>query len=140
MQEKNSTFSDDEELLFRQVHPSFVQAGRVTSQAFRPTPKDSKKLSVNRESKTTSKECYKLHTEGKNLQSIGVWGVSAKEVKEMINLSLIEDPIETPVFDPSHALIDFSKLNSEVKAVSSKLADKARSRGCLYSPDGAGKY
>jgi hypothetical protein len=32
--------------LLRQVHPSFVQAGRVTSQAFRPTPKDRSLLSV----------------------------------------------------------------------------------------------
>jgi hypothetical protein len=32
--------------LLRQIHPSFVQAGRVTSQAFRPTPKDDNHLSV----------------------------------------------------------------------------------------------
>ncbi len=33
-------------LLLRQIHPLFIQEGRVTSQAFRPTPKDQKKLSV----------------------------------------------------------------------------------------------
>ena len=33
-------------LLLRQIHPSFVQDGRVTSQAFRPTPKDESLLSV----------------------------------------------------------------------------------------------
>lgn len=32
--------------LLRQIHPNFVQAGRVTSQAFRPTPKDENHLSV----------------------------------------------------------------------------------------------
>ena len=35
-----------ETLLLRQIHPSFVQKGRVTSQAFRPTPKDEHLLSV----------------------------------------------------------------------------------------------
>ena len=33
-------------LLLRQIHPSFVQDGRVTSQAFRPTPKDDAQLSA----------------------------------------------------------------------------------------------
>ena len=36
----------DDTLLLRQIHPSFVQSGRVTSQAFRPTPKDEFLLSV----------------------------------------------------------------------------------------------
>lgn len=33
-------------LLLHQIHPSFIQYGRVTSQAFRPTPKDEGFLSV----------------------------------------------------------------------------------------------
>ena len=33
-------------LLLRQIHPSFMQYGRVTSLAFRPTPKDEGFLSV----------------------------------------------------------------------------------------------
>jgi len=33
-------------LLLRQVHPSFVQDGKITSQVFRPTPKDENKLSM----------------------------------------------------------------------------------------------
>jgi len=32
--------------LLRQVHPSFVQSGQITSQVFQPTPKDELKLSV----------------------------------------------------------------------------------------------
>lgn len=32
--------------LHRQVHPSWVQDGRATSQAFKPTPKDNGRLSV----------------------------------------------------------------------------------------------
>ena len=33
-------------ILLRQIHPIWIQQGRVTSQAFRPTPKDENKLSV----------------------------------------------------------------------------------------------
>ena len=33
-------------LLFRQVNPGWIREGRVTSQAFKPTAKDEKKLSV----------------------------------------------------------------------------------------------
>ena len=36
----------DETLLLRQVHPSFLQDGVVSSQVFRPTPKDECKLSA----------------------------------------------------------------------------------------------
>lgn len=35
-----------ESLLLRQVNPRWIREGRVTSQVFRPTPKDEKKLSV----------------------------------------------------------------------------------------------
>ena len=33
-------------LLLRQIHPAFIQQNTITSQAFRPTPKDEKLLSV----------------------------------------------------------------------------------------------
>ena len=37
---------NEEQTLHRQVHPSWVQEGRITSQAFSPTPKDAGLLSV----------------------------------------------------------------------------------------------
>ncbi len=128
-----SNFNEDE-LLLRQVHPSFIQEGRVTSLAFRPTPKDEKKLSVNRRSLTTPEKSFELHTEQRGLRSAVVWGVSVGEVSEMQELTVEEDPVVAPVEDLSHALIDFSKIDSEsrIKTVASKLADKARLRGCLF--------
>jgi len=39
-------FEDKDELLLRQVHPNFIVESRITSQAFLPTEKDEKKLSV----------------------------------------------------------------------------------------------
>jgi hypothetical protein len=131
-----SSFDEKDELLLRQVHPSFIQDGRVTSQAFRPTPKDQKKLSVNRNSLISAQVIFEVHTKKKKLSSAGVWGVSVQEAKETPGLSLKEDPIEGPIEDLSHCLIDFSNIDSEgrIKTIASKLADKARSRGCLFEP------
>jgi hypothetical protein len=73
---------DDEELLFRQVHPNFVRDGRPSSQAFRPTPKDEGKLSVACESLTTAAAAYELFTAGLGLASAGTWGVAIGECRE----------------------------------------------------------
>lgn len=129
-----SNFNEENELLLRQVHPSFIQDGRITSQAFRPTPKDQKKLSVNRDSLIAPQEAFELHTKRKNLSSGGVWAVSVLEVSETAELSIEKDPVTDPIEDLSHCLIDFSKIDPEsrIKAIGSKLADKARSRGCLF--------
>jgi hypothetical protein len=131
-----SSFSDETEILLRQVHPSFIQEGRVSSQAFRPTPKDQKKLSVNRSSLIEAREAFIFYTERKKLASAGVWGVSVREVTEIAGLNIEEDPITDPPEDPSHSLIDFSGIDSEnkIKPISSKLAEKARTRGSLFSP------
>lgn len=121
---------------YGETGPSFIQEGRVSSQAFRPTPKDHKKLSVNRNSLITAKQAFLLYTEKRNLTSAGVWGISVKEVVEVAGLKMEKDPITGLIEDPSHCLIDFSEVDSEskIKSVSSKLADKARVRGCLFNP------
>ncbi len=130
-----STFDDEDEILLRQVHPAWIQEGRITSQAFRPTLKDQNKLSVNRDSKTSPEDAYRLYTEERKLSSSGVWGVSVGEIREIGDLHIQQDPLNTPVNDPSHCLIDFSEIPSKgrVVSISSKLSDKARLRGCLFS-------
>lgn len=67
--------SDLDELLFRQVHPSFVRDGRPSSQAFRPTLKDVAKLSVARASMTTARDSYDLDVSTRGHASAGVWAV-----------------------------------------------------------------
>lgn len=132
-----TAFEDQDELLLRQVHPNFIREFRVTSQAFLPTEKDDKKLSVNRSSMISAHEAFDLHTKGKNLKSIGVWGVTVEEVSMIDSLSIESDPVEVPVQDKSHSLINFSKLSSEsrIKATAKQLTAKARDRDCLYKPD-----
>lgn len=131
-----TSFEKEVELLLRQVHPNFIREFRITSQAFLPTEKDDKKLSVNRSSMISAQEAFDLHTNQKKLHSAGVWGVSVGEAISFDPLSIESDPIEAPVQDKSHSLINFSKLPSEsrIKATAKQLTAKARDRDCLYKP------
>ena len=65
--------------LLRQIHPSFVQAGFVTSQAFRPTPKDESKLSVYDGDRITPEAAYTHYTTVWELASAGVLAVTVDE-------------------------------------------------------------
>lgn len=67
-----------ETLLHRQIHPAFVQKERVTSQAFKPTPKDEQKLSVYDGDQITAKACWEHFTE-RGFASAGVLSVSVEE-------------------------------------------------------------
>ena len=129
--------SDDEELLFRQVHPRFVRDGRPSSQAFRPTPKDLSKLSVARGSLTTPAAAYELYTAGLGLPSAGTWATTVGECREQA-LNVLPDPLSSPpekVADPAHALVDFTPHSkSQAEAKGARLARKAVDRGRLHPP------
>ncbi len=105
---------NDATLLLRQIHPGFLQNDRVTSQAFRPTPKDEKKLSVYDGDLTTPGESYHHYTEKLGLSSTGVMAVSVKESRA-IDL----EPVSDPEPFPEHVVIDFSALPSE-KSIKTK--------------------
>lgn len=128
---------DDEELLFRQVHPSFVRDGRPSSQAFRPTPKDEGKLSVARAALTTAAGAYELHTSELGLSSAGTWAVTVGECHGQ-GLEVRGDPTTAPpakVADPAHALVDFSPHSkNQTEAKASRLARTATERGRLHPP------
>lgn len=116
---------DRTELLLRQVHPSWIQAGRPTSQAFRPTPKDESLLSVSRGSLTSPEDALELHTVQKGLASAGVWSVTVEDCASA-DRPVHADPIEEPVPDRAHAVVDFEGLShGKVKAVSQQLQSKA---------------
>ena len=70
-----SELNDVGELLYRQVHPTFVLAGRPTSAAFVPSKKDAGMLSVTRGSLVSAEAAWNLHTTGKGLASAGVWAM-----------------------------------------------------------------
>lgn len=71
--------TDLAEVLLRQVHPSYIENGDLSSQPFRPTPKDANKLSLYRSSICSAEESFihfgtyatKADCEGAGLEAYG---------------------------------------------------------------------
>jgi hypothetical protein len=128
---------DGEELLFRQVHPTWLRDGRPSGQAFTPTKKDKDQLSTACASLTSAEQAFVLHVQGRQLKSAGTWAVTVGEC-ETANVTPYHDPTTSPpetVADPAHASVDFSLLpsNSKKEAAGAWLARLAATRGCLFS-------
>jgi hypothetical protein len=121
--------TDEQHLLHRQVNPSWVQEGRVSSQAFNPTPKDSGLLSVYDGALMTAEASFFHFTSTPGLKAVGTISVSEGEVTA-VGLSWRPDPEPFP----EHAVIDFTTLGSasRVKAKAQALAERARARGWTY--------
>ncbi len=118
----------DATLLLRQIHPTFVQGGFATSQAFRPTPKDEGKLSVYDGEQIAAEASWVHYTTQLQHASIGTMAVSVAECSAE---SLPARPEPKPF--PEHAIIDFTGLsNKQCYAKSKKLQAKAYARGWLY--------
>lgn len=115
-------------LLFRQIHPSFVQNGHPTSQAFRPTPKDQSKLSVY-DGDTIEAEASWIHyTTELQLASVGTMAITVDECTAE-GFAVASDPEPFP----EHAVVDFTGLtDKECYKKSKKLQAKAIGRGWLY--------
>jgi len=126
--------ADLDELLFRQVHPSWVRDAEPTSQAFKPTPKDTGRLSVARASMTTAEAAFQLHTRSRGFGSEGTWAVTLEEVRRApISLPAFHDPLTEPVADPAHAYIDFTgRSRKEIETKAKLLLAAARARGRLH--------
>jgi hypothetical protein len=115
-------------LLLRQIHRAFVQQGRVTLQAFRPTPKDEKRLSVYDGDQITPEGAWRHYTTVLELSSAGVLAVS---VAECASLELPVEPDPEPF--PEHAVVDFSAVEARgIEKLAKKLREKAESRGWLH--------
>lgn len=115
-------------LLLRQIHPAFIQQNKITSQAFRPTPKDEKQLSVDNGDKVEAAEAWARFVDNPQCKSAGVLAVSNQECTSQA-LKVIED--ETPY--PEHCSIDFNDLsNGQINAKSKKLRFFAEQRDWLF--------
>jgi hypothetical protein len=119
-------------VLLRQIHPSFIQAGFATSQAFRPTPKDESVLSVYDGDQITANASFLHYTEILKLSSVGTLGLTMDEcVSE--GLTVRPDPLTEPVPFPEHAVIDFTNFNDkQCKKISKQLQAKSQVRGWLF--------
>jgi hypothetical protein len=128
---------DNAELLLRQVNPAFVRDGRPSSQVFRPTPKDSGMVSVNRGSKRTAEIAFQVFVARPACRSCGVLAVNVAEC-QVEQLAAHDAPLEADVDeydDPTHAIIDYrgiAKSAAEKKA--GRLVRVAEARGFLHGP------
>jgi len=115
-------------LLLRQISPSFVQAGRVTSQVFHPTPKDKDLLSAYHGDLIGAEAAWSHYTLQLGLRSVGVLAIT---VAECLAEGVTCRP--DPQFFPEHAVIDFTgKEKREKKEIASILRDRAVARDWLF--------
>jgi hypothetical protein len=119
---------NSETLLLRQVNPGFVQLGRPTSQAFRPTPKDECLLSVDDGSLIQPKASWERFTREPDRHSAGVMAVTFAECSGQ-ELPVNEDRVPCP----EHCSIDFNGLSeSSIRKKAKALARHAVERDWLY--------
>lgn len=107
---------NDSTLLLRQISPDHIEDGRVTSQAFKPMPKDKRRLSCYDGGRMSAEQAFNHFIE-RNYKSVGVMAVSAGECR---NLAL---PVDPDGFQfPEHVSVVFPEELS-----GSQVAKKARS-------------
>lgn len=125
----------DEELLLRQVHPTWLVDGRPSSQAFRPTRKDEGMVSVNRVTHVTVEEAHAAHT-GRGFASVGVLAITVGDCAP--DIKAIEAPMteaDDGFDDSSHVILDFRGMsNGTVEKQARRLVRLAVERGFLYGP------
>lgn len=118
-------------LLHRQVNPSWVQQGRVTSQLFKPTPKDNLRTSVYDGDQITAQRSWSHYTSELKFSSSGVLSVIVAECTA-IDLKVEPDP---NLF-PEHAVIRFDMCTSgQIEKKSKRLRDAAMSRDWQYTAE-----
>ncbi len=115
-------------LLYRQINSSWVQSGRVTRQAFKPSARDGRRLSVYDGGMITAEDAWKHYTGGLGFASTGVLAVSRGDCAEQ------ELPVKPdPVPHPAHAVIDFTACsNTQVEKKAKRLIESAWKRGWQY--------
>jgi hypothetical protein len=120
------------EVLFRQVHPSFIPDGVVQSNAFKPTLKDEGKLSVSLASLTSAEDAYLHHTVFLGKQSAGVWALTGQECIDNGTLGFHEAEPN----NHAHGFIDFrGKSKKQIENAAKTLKNHANRRGAVFVPE-----
>jgi hypothetical protein len=103
----------------------------VTSQVFRPTPKDENKLSAYDGDRISPENAWEHYTEKLGHASVGVMAVTVEECDKQ---ELPARPDPTPF--PEHVVIDFTgKSESQIRQISKRLKAFAESRDWLYQAE-----
>lgn len=121
---------NDDTLLYRQVHPDWIQDGRATSQTFRPTPKDEQRLSIHDGDRISAADAWRQYT-NQGLESHGVIAVTKGEC-DLFKLAVLPNPLPG---SPEHMLIDFTgKSGNQTKRIARRLTRIANDRGWIFRP------
>src|SRR5271165_5324164 len=104
---ENPTPAIPDEVLFRNVHPTWIDVNGVQSRAFNPTPKDKGELSVDIASLITAECAFLLFTGRLGYSSSGIWPVTLSKCKDVKTIAF-QDPLYA---HRSHGFIDFRQKN-----------------------------
>ena len=117
----------DDTILHRQINPGWVQNGRVTSQAFRPTPKDEFKLSLYDGDMITAEASWE-HFRKQGLESVGVLSLTRREfAAEGVPC------YSSPTIFVEHVHADYAGLtDGQMRAKGKRLLSVAVKRGWQY--------
>ena len=119
-----------ETLLYRQVSATYVQHGEITSQVFKPTVKDNKRLSVYDGSQISAEDAWKHYVQALSHGSIGVVAVAAQECTDL-QLDVETDPAPFK----EHAIINFAALSRrQIERKADSLKQRALERGWQFRP------
>ena len=129
--------ADAGEVLFRQIHPTFVEEdGEPSSQPFMPSKKDNNMLSVDRSSLTDAADSHALYV-ANGQASAAVYGLTVGEFDKE-NLRCTADPLaktDKLTANPAHALADYTAHSAnQQKNIAKRLKIVARARGALFAP------
>ena len=119
-----------ETLLYRQVSATYVQHGEITSQVFKPTVKDNKRLSVYDGSQISAEDAWKHYVQTLSHGSIGVVAVAVQECTDL-QLGVETDPAPFK----EHSIINFAALSrSQIERKADSLKQRALERGWQFGP------
>lgn len=122
---------DESRLFLRQIHTLMLDDDGPQSCAFRPTPKDSGKLSGYDGERVSPAEAFEHYTHTLGLASAAVFGVSEGECLPLA-LFILDSPTAA---NPFHVHLDFSFADkAEARRFSKALRDHAVARGRLHPP------
>lgn len=135
-----------DEVLLRQVHPSWLPDGVLTSAAFKPSSKDNKLLSTLHGS-VGAEEAHRRWVDQADRASAGTWGVTVGEVddttftraadQQTVSLAALNDAEQRG--EPDHVSIDFRDLSKEQRGQAArKLKNHAVARTCMHAAPEAG--
>jgi hypothetical protein len=126
--------TDDNEVLYRQIHPDLMDGDVPASSNFVPKRSDNNELSLDRSSITSADAAFTLYT-GAGYLSVAVYGVAVGEFRAE-KISCREDPIAlTPSTwaNPAHAVADYSAHSpNQQKTIGKRIKQKAIARGKLH--------